>query len=131
LYIDFVFGPDCADKVPAGTAGVFKAPRQAERRYICAKALDNRLCVAVMLDAVRKLMDCVLNADLYILASVQEELGTRGAVTGAFGIRPDNCVAIDVTHCRNADAPKTGVVQAGKGPAIGVGPNMNRRFRKN
>jgi endoglucanase len=129
LYIDIGQSLDNADAVPVGTAGVFRgAVTRLNGNYLCAKALDNRLCVAVMLDAVSKLYNERINADLYIIASVQEELGTRGAVTGAFGISPDYCVAIDVTHAETPDSPKTGVFKAGKGPAIGVGPNMNRAF---
>lgn len=126
LYID-VGLPD--GQVPIGTVGVFKGSfKNLGQDCISGKALDNRLCLAIMLDTVTRLKDARLTMDLYVMASVQEELGTRGAGVGAFGILPDCCIAIDVTHARTPDAPKTGVYKAGEGPTIGLGPNMNRKF---
>ena len=60
--------------------------------------------------------------------TVQEEIGTRGAITSAFGVAPDVAVAFDVTHA--TDYPgishaKYGDVKCGGGPVIGRGPNVN------
>ena len=129
LYIDVGLSGEKADAVPVGTAGVFNGTATAlAGNFVCAKALDNRLCVAVMLDAISKLKNERLNADLLILVSVQEELGMRGAVTGAFDLRPDYCIAIDVTHAETPDSPKTCVFKAGTGPASGVWPKILRAF---
>jgi len=62
------------------------------------------------------------NADVYFVATVQEEVGLRGARTSAFGIEPDYGFAIDVTIA--ADVPGTPehkqVTQLGKGTAIKI-----------
>ncbi len=60
--------------------------------------------------------------------TVQEEIGTRGAITSAFGVSPDIAVAFDVTHA--TDYPgishaKYGDIKCGAGPVIGRGPNVN------
>ena len=57
--------------------------------------------------------------------TVQEEIGTRGAITSAFGVAPDVAVAFDVTHA--TDYPgishaKFGDIKCGGGPVIGRGP---------
>lgn len=62
---------------------------------VSSKAMDDRAGVWVMLEALRQLEQH--EADIYAVASVQEEVGLRGAVAGAYGIRPDLGVALDVT----------------------------------
>lgn len=60
--------------------------------------------------------------------TVQEEIGTRGAITSSFGVSPDVAIAFDVTHA--TDYPgishaKYGDIKCGAGPVIGRGPNVN------
>ncbi len=68
--------------------------------------------------------------DVTCACTVQEEIGTRGAITSAFGVSPDVAVAFDVTHA--TDYPgishaKFGDIKCGGGPVIGRGPNVNPR----
>ena len=62
--------------------------------------------------------------DLVLQLSVQEEVGGRGAVIGAYRIHPDYAVVVDVTFGRQPDTPDVRI-ECGKGAAIGIGPNMN------
>lgn len=60
--------------------------------------------------------------------TVQEEIGTRGAITSAHSINPDVALAFDVTHATDypgIDKTKYGDIQCGKGPVIARGPNIN------
>ena len=62
------------------------------------------------------------------MATVQEEIGLRGATTSAFNINPTVGIAVDVTHatdCPTIDKKQEGDVSLGKGPVIYRGPNMN------
>jgi endoglucanase len=60
------------------------------------------------------------------MASAQEEVGVRGATTGAFSIAPDYCVVIDVDHAKTPDTKPTETNEAlGDGVIITRGPNMN------
>ena len=61
-------------------------------------------------------------------ATVQEEIGTRGGMTSAFGVEPDVGLAFDVTHATDypgIDKTKFGDIRCGKGPVIAKGPNIN------
>ena len=64
-----------------------------------SKAMDNRVACWLGIESVRQLEasggahDC----ELYVVFTVQEEVGIRGAKTSAFGIDPDIGVGIDVT----------------------------------
>lgn len=96
--------------------------------------MDDRACFAVILDALERLSGEELDVDLYILGSAQEETQFTGAITGAYGIAPDLCVAMDVTHASTPDSASNQTCELGKGPAIGVGSNcirwMSRRMER-
>lgn len=101
-------------------------PVTLEREFIdlganvSGKAMDDRAGVWVMLEALR--LAKTHDADIYAVASVQEEVGLRGATTGAYGIRPDIGVALDVTLA--VDGPGSSkqfqVSALGEGTAIKV-----------
>ena len=42
--------------------------------------------------------------DVLAVATVQEEIGLRGATTAAFGVAPDLAIALDVTFAQYAGA---------------------------
>lgn len=87
---------------------------------VSGKAMDDRVGVWVMLKALRQVQDH--EADIYAVATVQEEVGLRGAVTGAYGIRPDIGVALDVTLAVDGpgSTPQFQVTALGQGAAIKV-----------
>lgn len=61
-------------------------------------------------------------------ATVQEEIGTRGAITSSYSVAPDVAVAFDVTHATDypgIDKTKYGDLKCGDGPVIARGPNIN------
>lgn len=128
LFIDVGLSDEEAKKrVPIGTPGVYDGPLfDLAGDSFTGKALDDRLCVAVLADALAQLQNTVLDFDLYVLVSTQEEVGLRGAGPGAFQVDPDYCIAVDVTHARTPDAPKIDTFEPGKGCTIGVGPNASR-----
>lgn len=132
LYIDVgLTDREASKQIPLGTPGVFKSGffRLGESQF-SGKAFDDRVCVGVLLEALSKLQDRELDVELYAMASSQEELGTRGATTGAFSIEPDYCIAIDVTFGKTPGSPKTGTYKIGGGPTIGIGPNINMKLYK-
>ena len=94
-----------------------------------SRAFDDKCGVWVITRVLEELAaagDCA--GDVTCACTVQEEIGTRGAITSAFGVRPDVAVAFDVTHA--TDYPgishaKFGDIKCGGGPVIGRGPNVN------
>lgn len=110
--------------------GTFAVPRGGLQRHlnnvVSGKALDDRAGFAALLRAAEMLQDIVLDVDLYIMGSTREETGGSGALVGSFAVQPDCFIAVDVTHARTPDGPKDETFPAGKGPVIGIGPNMTR-----
>ena len=118
LYIDVAATSrdDCPVKV--GDVAAFVRPYLDLNGRLVSKAMDDRIAVAVMIQALKEYLGGP--HELYFVFSTQEEVGLRGATTAAFGVDPELALAIDVT--RTGDTPK-GVkmeVALGKGPAIKV-----------
>ena len=91
-----------------------------------APGMDNKTGLWVVIEALRRAKD--LTCSLYAVATVQEEIGLRGAKTSAFGIDPQVGIAVDVTHatdCPTIDKRQLGAINLGDGPVIFRGPNMN------
>lgn len=92
---------------------------------VAGKSLDDRAGVAVMLECAKELKRLRHTADVYFVATVQEEVGVRGAYTSTYGITPDVGIAIDVGHGDIPGVPEHWTIELGKGPGIGFGPHVN------
>ena len=132
LYIDIGMNPEEAKvAVPVGTPCVYGADAfRLGEESICGKSLDDRSCAAIIIKTMEELSKRGSGADVYCLFSVQEEIGLRGAVTGAFGIAPDYAIILDVTFGKTPDVPDHKCLKMGGGAAIAVGPNTNRAFTR-
>lgn len=91
---------------------------QLNGRRISARALDNRLGVAVLLHTAQEL-SCVpdLPYNVSFAFTVQEEVGLRGAAPAAFALCPDYAVNVDITTADDAYGAK-GPVKLGGGPTV-------------
>ncbi|MFB6469890.1 MAG: M42 family metallopeptidase [Vulcanisaeta sp. AZ3] len=87
---------------------------------VTGKAFDDRVGLAVMLWSARQLRESEVTT--YFVATVQEEVGLRGAQVAADRIYPDFAIALDTTIA--ADVPGVGereyVTRISRGPAIKV-----------
>ena len=63
-----------------------------------AKTMDDRACVGLLLLAAEYMQKLVCDADVYFVATTQEETGSAGAESAAFAIAPDLGIALDVDH---------------------------------
>jgi len=91
-------------------------------------AMDNRTGVWVVVEALRRCVELNPTCGFYAVATVQEEIGLRGARTAAHSIDPHIGIAVDVTHatdCPTIDKNQNGDIRLGGGPVIVRGPNIN------
>ena len=92
-----------ADKVrelvKVGDIVTFNTPATSlmNDRFAC-KTMDDRACVGILLLTLERLQNLKCDADLYFVATSQEEVGCRGAWAAAFDLEPDLAVALDVCH---------------------------------
>ena len=97
---------------------------------VVAKSFDNRMAVWICAETLRLLQGERLQAAVYSVSTVQEEIGLRGARTSAFAINPQVGIALDVCHATDypdADKRKVGDLALGKGPVVCRGANINPR----
>jgi endoglucanase len=87
--------------------------------YLMGKAWDDRIGVAVGIDVLKELQGIDHDANIYVAATVQEEVGIRGARTAAHLINPDIAFALDVTGAKDTPFDK-GETKLGGGVIISV-----------
>lgn len=95
-----------------------------------SKGCDDKVGAFVASEVIKILSTKKLdkNIGVYSVATVQEEVGLRGARTSAFGIAPHAAIAVDVgfsSDTPNIDKKIVGEVALGKGPVLHKGPHTN------
>jgi endoglucanase len=87
---------------------------------VTGKAFDDRAGLAAMIWAFKRIDPEAQT--VYAVATVQEEVGLKGARVAAFSIRPDAAIALDVTTANDVPGvpAQDRVAELGKGPAIKV-----------
>jgi endoglucanase len=101
--------------IPVCPFTVMKNPK-----LMMAKAWDNRLGCAVVIEALKRLKDEQHPNVVYGIGTVMEEVGTRGGKTAAQLIQPDIAFAIDVGIA--GDTPGINRNQANS--KMGAGPEL-------
>jgi endoglucanase len=104
--------------------------REMRNRLATSPAMDDKVGVWVVMETLRLLKGRPLQASVYCVSTVQEEIGLRGATTSSYGIHPTVGIAVDVSHATDTpgnDKKLLGEVKLGAGPALFRGPNINPR----
>ncbi|TWT86073.1 M42 family metallopeptidase [Neorhodopirellula pilleata] len=101
---------------------------------VSGPGMDNKTGMWTVMETIRR---CAaeqtaspLACHLHSVATVQEEIGLRGAKTAATRIDPQVAIAVDVTHasdCPTIDKQQQGDIRLGGGPVIFRGPNINAK----
>jgi endoglucanase len=95
---------------------------------LVAPGFDDKMGTFVVMEVMRLLKDERIDAALYCVATVQEEIGLRGAKTSAFGIDPHVGIACDVAFASDhpsVDKTQVGDIALDGGPVIARGANIN------
>jgi endoglucanase len=95
---------------------------------VAGKALDDRASIAAAAICLEELSRVQHTWDVYAVATVQEEMGYKGAITSTYGLRPDIGIAIDVTFGNQPGVADEFAAELGKGPAIACGPNFHPKL---
>lgn len=120
---------DIKEIVSVGDLVTFAAtPFCLENDTVCAKSLDNRAGVTVLLELASRLKGKKLPFNVVFLLSDAEELGLRGAVTSAYKITPYEAIVIDVSFGNGPDISpdKCGIL--GEGAMLGISPILNKNI---
>ena len=87
--------------------------------------MDDRTAVVAITHCLEILQKRVHHWDVWAVATVQEEVGLKGAFTSTYGLEPELGIAIDVTHAKGPGTGEKGIADLGKGVVLGMGPNVH------
>jgi len=108
-----------ASKIEIGDLAAFAYdPVEFGDKKLMAKALDNRVGCAVLIELLKHKYEC----DIYGCFTVQEEIGLKGARTSTFQVKPDIALVLEGTTCYDIpDTKEYGMsTVCGNGPALTV-----------
>ncbi len=109
------------DSVEVGDHIIFDTtPRWLDEAQdiLAAKALDDRLGCAILLELARRVRDVPLKANLVFAFTVQEEVGARGAQYVTRLLDPDLAIAVDGALANDPVERSTVDFKLGTGPVI-------------
>ena len=93
-----------------------------------SKSLDDKIGAFVIAEAFRQLSKRKIKVGVACVGTVQEELGLRGAITGAFGVNPDAAIAVDVGFATDVPGIKPELLGDIK---LGAGAELQRNADNN
>lgn len=93
---------------------------------VSSNCLDDRAGAASIILAAQKVKGLPIKVTLQF--SAQEEVGTRGAVVGAYGKDIDEAIAVDVSFGFSHGCKKDDCGELGKGAMIGISPTLDRNI---
>lgn len=99
-----------------------------QNNKVSGNGLDNKCGLATLVFAMKELKKLTNYHDVIFVATAQEEVNLAGVITASYRFQPDAAIVVDVCHGDMADAPKDSTYPLGKGPAIGIGPNLHRKL---
>lgn len=105
-----------------------KAVSLIEENMLSGKYFDDRAGIVSLLICLDKLKGRKLPFNLCVLCAVQEEVGLRGAIMGAFSASPAIALVVDVCHGTTPDSGSESVFDPGSGVVLSMGPNINPRL---
>lgn len=128
IYVDLGFesaakvaeaGIEVGDQV----INISEATLLADGDKFMAKAIDNRISVAIIAKIIEELNGVSLKSQVYAVATAQEEVGLRGAKASTQQIQPDIAIAIDTTASHDTPNVIPGDTKLGFGVAITMKDN--------
>lgn len=120
--------------VHVGSVAVFEAGSEwLNQEYLIGRALDNRMGGFMIAEVARHIKENNIDLPytLYVVNSVQEEIGLRGAEMISRRLNPDIAIITDVTHDTYSpmyNKKQQGDTKCGKGPVVTYGPAVQNNL---
>ncbi len=100
---------------------------------VVGRGFDDRVGAFIVLEAGRILAERKIAAEVHIVATVQEEIGLRGAKTSAYGVDPQVGIAVDLYFATDhptmeSAVRKHGTIKIGAGAVLTRGPNIHPKL---
>jgi len=119
--------------VEVGNIVTFNDPLRQIGNYWVGRSLDNKIGGYIIAEVAKRLKerDIKLPFDLYVVNSVQEEVGLYGAKMIAKRLQADLALVHDVCHNTNTpriEKSKDGNIKGGKGPTLEYTAQNHRKI---
>lgn len=98
---------------------------------ISGRGLDNRTGAFIVAEVLKNVASRNPKVGVYCVSTTSEEVNMQGAYGAGAGITPNMAIICDVTFATDhpgINTDKHGVVDLGKGPALGLGSAVNIRI---
>lgn len=116
---------------PVGTPVGYKPEyRELLNGRLIGKAFDDKACGACAVCGIEAVDKYDMAGDVYFAFATREEVGGMGAMTASYGIDPDYCLVMDVTHAWIPEMTTMKWAGVGSGVAFAVSAVTNRRLTK-
>jgi endoglucanase len=111
-------GETAQERVSRGDLVTLEQTTELVGDTVTGKALDDRICLFSIIEAARRVEDPEVT--IHFAATVQEEVGIRGAQALGVDLDPDLAIALDVTVANDVPGFEPGdhVTELGEGTAI-------------
>lgn len=127
---------EVSERISVGDLVTLEQSTERIGECVSGKALDDRACLFAMLEAAKRIDDPEVT--IHFAATVQEEVGLRGANALGVDLDADLAIALDVTVANDVPGFDAGkhVTELGEGAAIKLkdssvitSPKVHRRLR--
>lgn len=107
-------------KIQAGCSMILDGPFEVLEggKRLLSKAWDNRYGCILGVEILKALQGVDLDVNLAIGATVQEEVGLRGAQTASHKLKPDLAIVLDCSPANDLTGDKDSFGHLGKGPLV-------------
>lgn len=112
---------EAEERVSIGDVCVYYSEPIVDEKNIISPAIDDRIGCFTMIEILKSLKNN--KNDIYLVFTVQEEVGTRGAKTAGYAIEPDMAISFDVTATGDTPNAKPMALKLGHGPAVKIKDN--------
>ena len=136
VHIDLgLSGEEAKERVSVGDLVTMSQTTQIVGENVTGKSLDDRVCLFAMLEAAKRIENPEVT--IHFAATVQEEVGLRGARALGVDLDPDLAIALDVTVANDVPgfSDDEHVTDLGEGTAIKLkdgsvitSPKVHRRL---
>jgi endoglucanase len=90
------------------------------KAYLC-KAFDDRAGCALLITAMQRMLNVSHPNTIFAVATVQEEVGLRGATTSVKVVNPDVAIVLEATGVNDMPGPSNDthqIIRLGRGPVV-------------
>lgn len=105
-------------------------PMELAGDVVSGHSLDNRASIAALTVCLEELQNKQHLWDVWVAATVQEEITYLGGYTSAFALRPQIAIVVDGTFAKGPGADGWQTFPLGKGVGLCFGPNMHPFLHK-